>query len=726
MADDSVLLAQLADEFADRVRRGLLPSIEEFAARHPALAGRIRALFPTLLLLEGMAGGPSATADYRPAAPGGPEPGAEFGGYCVAREIGRGGMGVVYEAVHLALGRRVALKVLPVAGPNAGERLERFLREARTAAGLHHTNIVPVFDVGRVDGTAYYAMQFIDGTPLDAVLRRPRPPASPAPAPLAGPPTASAAPADVTRTASPDPAATRVRPPDTPAPGLPAAPPAMPEPPELTPRFVADVGAQAADGLGYAHDRGVVHRDVKPSNLIRDAAGVVWITDFGLARRLDDASLTRTGQLLGTPRYMSPEQAEASARPIDHRTDVYSLGATLYELLTRRPAFDGKTPQEVVGQILTREPVAPRRLDASIPRDLETVVMKAMAKRPADRYASAHELGADLRRFLAGEPVSARRISPVGRAWRWARRNPAVASLLGAVLVVFAAGAGVSAYYARQAELRAKDADDNATLAGQKEALARTLADLAGRREAEANTERLKTLTAAGEIRRRLHAARMNVAAAAFREGRYSRVAEILGETFPASGGEDLRGWEWHYLFRQIFAEAPASSQRPWPKSEEGIRSADGRRRVVRDKGHLIVSDVASGREAFRVTAKDPGGGWDREQLALSPTGDVVAAVPIGGTYGAASWIGPPPVVTLWGGTVADRRVGCNRRPGSKGWWTQTCSSAPTGGMLGCTASSGASSGTSRPKRWSSTARPRLLEASPWTPPSSSLRPEAG
>jgi WD40 repeat protein/tetratricopeptide (TPR) repeat protein len=203
------------------------------------------------------------------------------------------------------------------------------------------------------------------------------------------------------------------------------------EPPKPADQFqvVAQLGAQASDALAHAHARGVIHRDIKPSNLLLDGRGVLWVTDFGLARRASDVALTRSGALVGTPRYMSPEQAEAAKRPVDHRTDVYSLGATLYELATRRPAFDGKTPVDVLLQVIEREPVPPRRLEPALPRDLETIILKAMAKRADDRYQTAQDLGDDLRRFLADEPVKARRIPLVGRLLRWSRRNPAWAAL---------------------------------------------------------------------------------------------------------------------------------------------------------------------------------------------------------------------------------------------------------------------------------------------------------
>jgi tetratricopeptide (TPR) repeat protein len=393
MADASVVLGELAEVFTRQVRQGELPDIEAFARQHPELAERIRELFPTLLVLEGLAGaaGPSSapgTAAAPDRAGTGLAAGAAFGGYRIEREVGRGGMGIVYEAVHVALRKRVALKVLPIGGPQEAGQLERFLREARTAAGLHHTNIVPVFDIGQVSGTPYYAMQFIEGAGLDRVLEQ--------------------RPADSSEAA--------------------------------LCRWVAELGVQAAEGLAYAHQRGVIHRDIKPSNLLLDQHGVLWITDFGLARRKEDPALTLNGTLVGTPRYMSPEQAEATRRPVDHRTDVYSLGATLYELLARRPAFEGRTPQEVVTQILDRDPLAPRRHNPAVPRDLETIVLKAMAKRPEDRYPSARDLAEDLRRWLRLEPVRARRIGLVGRAVRWGRRNPALAGLTATLLTVVTVG----------------------------------------------------------------------------------------------------------------------------------------------------------------------------------------------------------------------------------------------------------------------------------------------
>ena len=217
------------------------------------------------------------------------------------------------------------------------------------------------------------------------------------------------------------------------------------EPPPFDPprgsayfRWVASVGLQSADALAHAHHQGVIHRDVKPSNLLIDAKGSLWVTDFGLARRLADPGLTQHDSLLGTPRYMSPEQARTAGQ-VDGRTDVYSLGATLYELLTLRPPFDGQSAAELVDQIGRDDPVPPRKFEPRIPRDLETIVLKALAKRPTDRYAAAAELAEDLARFLSHEPVKARRIGPAGRLWRIARRHPQTAAVTTAAAAMIVA-----------------------------------------------------------------------------------------------------------------------------------------------------------------------------------------------------------------------------------------------------------------------------------------------
>jgi eukaryotic-like serine/threonine-protein kinase len=278
MPEDSVLLGNLVEDFTARVRAGQLPDLEEYSRQHPQLAERIRALFPTLLLLEGMAGGKAADLATAPGGdPGVLAPGQTFNHYRIERELGRGGMGVVYEAVHLPLGKRVALKVLPVFAAQGPSQLERFLREAKTAAALHHTNIVPVFDIGQAAGLPYYAMQYIAGSGLDQVLRRLQADqleATPSAAPPA--PTGPYTPGE--GDTAPPVADARAGP----VPALVAA--ARSHSADFYGQ-VAGLGIQAAEGLAFAHQRGIIHRDIKPSNLLLDETGVLWITDFGLARR---------------------------------------------------------------------------------------------------------------------------------------------------------------------------------------------------------------------------------------------------------------------------------------------------------------------------------------------------------------------------------------------------------------------------------------------------------
>jgi serine/threonine protein kinase/WD40 repeat protein len=411
-------LEELAEEFVGRYRRGERPSLTEYASRHPHLADRVRELFPALVLMEQI--GPEPGASARP---------DHLGEYRIVREVGRGGMGVVYEAIQETLGRRVALKILP-AERARGQFLERFWHEARAAAKLHHTNIVPVFGVGEHDGTHYYVMQYIDGRGLDQVLREvgrlrdsPPPPTAvgntpghDTPSELAFSLVAGQFKAD-SLTDPTDGAATSPQPP---AGGTYA-------------RMVARLGVQAASALDHAHGQGVLHRDVKPSNLLLDAQGTLWVADFGLAKTEETAGLTNTHDLVGTLRYMAPERFRGRA---DARSDVYSLGATLYELLGLRPAFDGHDRLRLMDQIARGAPARLREVNPGVPRDLETIICKAMACDPAERYPTAGELADDLERFLADRTIRARRAGLWEIGVRWAKRRPAVAGLVAAVAVL--------------------------------------------------------------------------------------------------------------------------------------------------------------------------------------------------------------------------------------------------------------------------------------------------
>jgi serine/threonine protein kinase len=430
---------RLAEEFAERYRRGERPSLAEYVEKYPQHAGEIHELFPALVVMEQLK---PATADATGAYEETTAPEGDrlecLGDYHILREVGRGGMGVVYEAEQVSLGRHVALKVLPRQALLNATYLERFRREAKAAAKLHHTNIVPVFGVGESDGVHYYAMQFIRGEALDFVLRDLRR--------LRGQTgatgeTATAGEESVAHGLLSGRFAAPAREADAPAEDAPSAPVEARSSATLSAsgsetafyRGVARIGLQVAEALAYAHRNGILHRDVKPSNLLLDAQGTVWITDFGLAKAEGTDELTHTGDVVGTVRFMAPERFDGHSLP---QSDVYSLGVTLYELLTLRPAFDDANKGRLIQRVLHEPPVPPRKRDPRIPRDLETVVLKCLAKDPAERYPTAEALAEDLRRFLGDRPIKARRTPWHERTRRWARRNPVVASLCGLLLLV--------------------------------------------------------------------------------------------------------------------------------------------------------------------------------------------------------------------------------------------------------------------------------------------------
>ena len=500
----------LADDFMHRQRSGEKPTIDEYCKMHPELADEIREVFPALMVIEQVA---PASADLDASDRSFTSPDAKpiesIGDYRVLREIGRGGMGVVYEAEQESLGRRVALKVLPRHIAKDEKALLRFQREARAAARMHHTNIVPVFDVGHDSDYSFYAMQLIKGQGLDHVI------------------------ADLRDLRSQHVHASRqnedvdARPRDANAdrsiahslmtgqfdienPGSDDSPPPLPstgENPALVEtivqstgstvsaalpgegdvskaennrrayfRSVAEIGLQAANALAYAHARGITHRDIKPSNLILDTAGVVWITDFGLART-GDSSMTQTGDILGTIRYMSPERFKGQC---DNRADVYSLGLTLYEMLVLKPAFESPDRLKLIDIVTKTEVSAPRSIDSRVPRDLETIVLKACDKDPKRRYQSADEMADDIQRFVNDEPILARRASPTERIARWSRRNPWLATAISVSAAALIAITGISVVAAQtQATLNEQLEDANQGLNAKSEEQRKTNEELA-------------------------------------------------------------------------------------------------------------------------------------------------------------------------------------------------------------------------------------------------------
>jgi serine/threonine protein kinase len=427
----------ILEEFLTKLEAGDRLNPEDLTARCPALAEPLKACLGSLEFLH------DASKSLRDRAPAELPAAIEFqtdlgrlGEFQLVREIGRGGMGVVYEAEQISLGRRVALKVLPFAAALDARQLQRFKNEAQAAACLHHTNIVPVFGVGCERDVHYYAMQYIEGQTLAAIIKNLRRGED------CGLPGFSSEPRNRHATA-------------------PAQATEAPAAAHAHVRAAALLGMQAAFALEHAHQLGVVHRDIKPANLLVEAdsaiapggnaagAGSVrlWVTDFGLAHcRQGQVGLTVTGDLVGTLRYMSPEQALARPIGMDHRTDLYSLGATLYEFLTLEPAFDGHARHELLRQIAIEEPRPVRKVNKAVPADLETIVLKAMAKNPAERYATAQEMASDLRRFLRDEPILARPLTLLKHTRRWARRHQpmmlsaAVAAL--AALTVLAGSIG--------------------------------------------------------------------------------------------------------------------------------------------------------------------------------------------------------------------------------------------------------------------------------------------
>jgi eukaryotic-like serine/threonine-protein kinase len=421
-------LARILDEYLVAIEQGKCVSPEELLAKYPDDAAQLRGYLSGLQLFHAAAVVPAQTSEIGSEA-GVPPALQTIGDYRLVREIGRGGMGVVYEAWQVSLRRRVALKVLPFTSAHDAKHISRFKNEAQAAAQAQHPNIVPVFAIGEENGTHFYVMQLIEGQSLTSLLGALRSGGSQrggTTAPLNSLTCNSARPRVPRESTSPQ---------NTES----VAPMRASETADHV-RVVARLGIQGAEALHAAHEIGIVHRDVKPSNLLLDDQGKLWVTDFGLARCRENQGLTQTGDVLGTMRYASPEQALGRVALVDERTDVYSLGLTMYELATLNHPADELSDMQLLFD-RNRPAVKPlRHWNRSIPRDFETIVLKCMSEFPQERYSTARELAEDLERFLEGRPIVASPPSLLTWAGKWAKRRRGVVYAAAAVLVVALTG----------------------------------------------------------------------------------------------------------------------------------------------------------------------------------------------------------------------------------------------------------------------------------------------
>ncbi|MCA9262476.1 MAG: protein kinase [Planctomycetales bacterium] len=607
-------------EISLQLERGEPLDLDQLKREHPDYYERIVPLLPTFRAMADLGHWVSsetspATKEAHPSLPQG-----VLGDFRIVREIGRGGMAVVYEAEQISLQRTVALKVLPFASVLDQRQLQRFKNEALAAASLDHHGIVNVLAVGCERSVHFYAMRYVDGKSFAMLIEELR--RQYLETERSGKhSTASAELQDCALRAGHS-ESTRRRA-DLTIPGSDRGPQSA-----IYVRRVAEIGAEVADAMHHAHENGVVHRDIKPSNLLLDADGHAWITDFGLARISTEPGLTMTGDILGTLRYMSPEQALGNRAATDHRTDIYSLGVTLYELLTLQPAFVGEDRRSIVNRIAVSEPPAPHRLNSAIPRQLETIILTCVDKEPARRYATAADLAADLRRFAVGQPILARRISRRERFRLWCRRNPVIAGLATmavVLLMTLAVGSAIAAVRFRQ-------------LAGRESKL-RQEADAAHKMAIDRNQRLTRAIASEQAAARRLqvisYAQRIGLAYHEWQSNSTTRAKRLL-EDCPSA----MRRWEWNYVQRLCHSarrDIYVPSARFVQNGLEGARrqftaidySPDGQRIVVGSSGspgvggQVEVRDVRTGRLVFALGVHV----YDVRQVVFSSDGEWIASI---------------------------------------------------------------------------------------------------
>ena len=432
------VLETIVDQFTQALRAGEHPAIVDYQQRYPELADEIEDLLSSIAMIEQLKSSGDTRTNQRQLLDTVSRL-THIGNYKILSEIGRGGMGVVFAAVHESLGRRVAIKVMPTPLVDGEKYVQRFRHEAQSAARLHHTNIVSVFGVGEDHGFHYYVMDHISGDSLNTVIARLQ-----------------------TKTLHPLVAESQRY------------------------QWAANVAANVAAALAYAHAANILHRDIKPSNLILDRQGTIWITDFGLAKDSSrELNLTRTGDVIGTPQYLAPESLEGQ---YDQRSETYGVGLMLYELVTLKPAYAAGSPAEVIRAVATRSPTAVRKLDPQIPLDLAIIIDKAINRDPRLRYQTANELHQDLLAFVEDRPIAARRPRAIEQLFRWGKRNPLTAALcaISAALLVLVAVTASIGYWSTMAALNL-EAEKSARLREQQ-----VETEAAGR-DAEQNFLQMKT-----------------------------------------------------------------------------------------------------------------------------------------------------------------------------------------------------------------------------------------